>query len=170
MARPTRLVNRSGVSQMWESAEIVGAVISLSPVRPAGRAAICPDRLPLTAAKSRLPPWSKVCFPNRLFHIVSVNLLQEGMIMNREFEFTRLLRAYRKGIISEQTFEAEMALLEGANGGGFTAMGKTYACERDALVAYLQRVRNGEAAGAAALSNWAQVCQTDCMRSGLRTI
>ncbi len=90
--------------------------------------------------------------------------------MNREFEFTRLLRAYRKGIISEQTFEAEMALLEGANGGGFTAMGKTYACERDALVAYLQRVRNGEAAGAAALSNWAQVCQTDCMRSGLRTI
>jgi hypothetical protein len=89
--------------------------------------------------------------------------------MTREFEFTRLLRAYRKGIISEQTFEAEMALLEG-NGGGFSAMGKTYACERDAIVAYIQRVRNGEAAGAAALSNWAGVCQTDCMRSGLRTI
>jgi hypothetical protein len=90
--------------------------------------------------------------------------------MTREFEFTRLLRAYRKGIISEQAFEAEMALLEGANGGGFSAMGKTYACERDAIVAYIQRVRNGEAAGAAALANWAGVCKTDCMRSGLRTI
>ncbi len=89
--------------------------------------------------------------------------------MTREFEFTRLLRAYRKGIISEQTFEAEMALLEG-NGGGFTAMGKTYGCERDAIVAYIQRARNGEAAGAAALSNWAGVCKTDCMRSALRTI
>lgn len=90
--------------------------------------------------------------------------------MTREFEFTRLLRAYRKGIISEQTFEAEMALLEDGNGGGFTAMGRNYACERDAIVGYLQRVRNGEAAGALALSNWAGVCKTDCMRSGLRTI
>jgi hypothetical protein len=95
--------------------------------------------------------------------------------MNREFEFTQLLRAYRKGIISEKAFEEEMARLEGgrataANGGGFTAMGKSYACERDAIVAYLQRVRNGEAAGAQALSKWAEVCKTDCMRSGLRTI
>ncbi len=90
--------------------------------------------------------------------------------MTREFEFTRLLRAYRKGIISEQAFEAEMALLEAGNGGGFSAMGKTYGCERDAIVAYIQRVRNGEAAGAAALANWAGVCKTDCMRSGLRTI
>jgi hypothetical protein len=98
------------------------------------------------------------------------------MLMSREFEFTQLLRAYRKGVISEKTFEQEMALLEGAgtaaatNGSGFTAMGKTYGCERDAIVAYLQRVRNGEAAGARALSKWAEVCKTDCMRSGLRTI
>ena len=96
--------------------------------------------------------------------------------MSREFEFVQLLRAYRKGVISEKTFEQEMALLEGAtaangtNGGGFTAMGKTYGCERDGIVAYLQRVRNGEAAGAHALTKWAAVCKTDCMRSGLRTI
>ncbi len=97
------------------------------------------------------------------------------MLMRREFEFAQLLRAYRKGIISEKAFEQEMALLEGAtgsgaNGGGFSAMGKTYACERDAIVAYLGRVRNGEAAGAEALAKWAEVCKTDCMRSGLRTI
>lgn len=99
----------------------------------------------------------------------------EGTLMSREFEFAQLLRAYRKGIISEKAFEQEMALLEGvggaaANGGGFTAMGKTYGCERDAIVAYLQRVRNGEAAGAEALAKWAEVCKTDCMVSGLRTI
>ncbi|MGO9062801.1 MAG: hypothetical protein ACLQU2_36385 [Candidatus Binataceae bacterium] len=93
--------------------------------------------------------------------------------MSREFEFTQLMRAYRKGVIGEATFEQEMARLEGAgtvDGGGFTAMGKTYGCERDAIVAYLQRVRNGEAAGAKALSKWAEVCKTDCMVSGLRTI
>jgi hypothetical protein len=97
------------------------------------------------------------------------------MFMNREFEFTQLLRAYRKGIISEKAFEEEMTCLESANGaaantGGFTAMGKTYGCERDAIVAYLQRVRNGEAAGARALAKWAEVCKTDCLRSGLRTV
>jgi hypothetical protein len=95
--------------------------------------------------------------------------------MSREFEFSQLLRAYRKGIISEAAFEDEMARLEGgagnrANGGGFTAMGKTYATERDAIVAYLTRVRGGEAAGADGLAKWASVCKTDCMRSGLRTI
>jgi len=103
-------------------------------------------------------------------------IIEEVNVMSREFEFTQLLRAYRRGIISEKAFEEEMAHLEGAgngaaaNGGGFTAMGKTYGCERDAIVAYLQRVRNGEAAGALALAKWADVCKTDCMRSGLRTI
>jgi len=90
--------------------------------------------------------------------------------MSREFEFAQLLRAYRKGILSEKAFEDEMTRLEGGACGGFIAMGKTYASERDAIVAYLQRVRNGEAAGARALEQWAQVCKTDCMRSGLRTI
>ena len=95
--------------------------------------------------------------------------------MSRDFEFTQLLRAYRKGIISAATFEQEMACLEAAsgdrvNGGGFSAMGKSYPSEREAIIAYLQRVRTGEAAGARALAKWAEVCTTDCMRSGLRTI
>lgn len=93
--------------------------------------------------------------------------------MSREFEFTELLRAYRSGVISEATFEQEMARLERTgttDGGGFTAMGKTYGCERDAIIAYLQRVRAGEAAGAKALAKWAETCKTDCMVSGLRTI
>src|SRR5579859_3441848 len=68
----------------------------------------------------------------------------EELAMNRDFEFKQLLRAYRVGIISEQTFETEMAALEhgrGANGsngtaGGFRAFGKNYASEREAVLTF----------------------------------
>jgi hypothetical protein len=97
--------------------------------------------------------------------------------MSRDFEFKQLLRAYRKGIISEATFEHEMAQLEGgaasaANGGsgGFHAFGRTYASERAAIISFLDKVRAGEANGGEALARWAAVCKTDCIRTGLRII
>lgn len=97
--------------------------------------------------------------------------------MSRDFEFRALLRAYRSGIISESTFEAEVATLEGsapaANGngsGGFHAFGKTYRNERAAVISFLDKVRAGEANGGEAFSAWAEVCSTDCIRSGLRMI
>ncbi len=96
--------------------------------------------------------------------------------MNRDFEFRQLLRAYRMGVISEATFELEMANLEGAsekgasNGGGFCAMGKMYPSERAAVVSYLDRVRAGEGMGAQAFNQWLKVCKTECIRSGLRMI
>jgi hypothetical protein len=96
--------------------------------------------------------------------------------MNRDFEFRQLLRAYRKGIISEATFEQEMAALEGGsgegatNGGGFCAMGKMYPSERAAIISYVDRVRAGESMGAEAFNKWLQACKTECIRSGLRMI
>jgi hypothetical protein len=95
--------------------------------------------------------------------------------MNRDFEFKQLLRAYRAGIISETTFEGEMAALEnghaGSNGSrGFEAMGKTYKSERDAVVAMLDRFRAGEANGADAFGGWSKTVSTDCIRSGVRMI
>jgi len=96
--------------------------------------------------------------------------------MNRDFEFKQLLRAFRAGIISEQAFESEMVALEsGANVGtngspGFTAFGKTYASERDAIVANVDRFRAGESAAGLAFATWAQQCTTDCIRSGLRIV
>jgi hypothetical protein len=99
--------------------------------------------------------------------------------MNRDFEFKQLLRAYRSGVISEQAFEQEMANLEaggagmanGANGaGGFSAFGKTYANEREAIIAFIDRARVAEANAGVAFNNWANVCKTDCIRSGLRMI
>src|SRR6185437_698849 len=98
--------------------------------------------------------------------------------MNREFEFKQILRAYRGGIISESTFEQEMARLEivgatetkGANGAGFRAFGHTYKSERAAVVSFLDKVCAGEANGAEAFRRWADVCKTECIRSGLRIV
>jgi hypothetical protein len=101
--------------------------------------------------------------------------------MNREFEFKQLLRAYRGGIISEAAFEQEMARLEaggaseaneanGVNGGGFRAFGRTYKSERAAVVSFIDKVCAGEANGAEAFRRWAEVCKTECIRSGLRIV
>ncbi|MGO9063013.1 MAG: hypothetical protein ACLQU2_37465 [Candidatus Binataceae bacterium] len=96
--------------------------------------------------------------------------------MGRDFEFKQLLRAYRNGIIDEATFEKEMAGLEGGsngastNGGGFRAMGKSYPSERAAIMSFLENGAAGEAGGAEAFTKWAEVCKTDCIRSGLRML
>ena len=97
---------------------------------------------------------------------------------NRDFQFKQLLRAYRAGLISEQTFETEMAALEhgsGANGnngaaGGFRAFGKHYASEREAVMNFLDMAHAAEANGAVIFDNWAKLCTTDCIRSGIKMV
>src|SRR5260221_2750741 len=95
--------------------------------------------------------------------------------MNRDFEFKQLLRAYRAGIISEQTFEAEMGALESGNGNGkgestFRAMGKSFPTESAGVAAMLDRFRAGEANGEAGFAAWWKLCMTGCIRSGIRMI
>jgi hypothetical protein len=95
--------------------------------------------------------------------------------MNRDFEFKQLLRAYRAGIISEQTFESEMGALENGHGAansshGFRAMGKSYDSEREAVIAEIDRFRAAESQAGEAFRAWAQQCTTDCIRSGIRMI
>jgi len=99
--------------------------------------------------------------------------------MSRDFEFKQLLRAYRSGIISQSTFEAEMAWLEagtpttnghGNGSGGFKAFGRTYKSECAAVVSFLDKVRAGEANGGEAFAAWAEVCTTDCIRTGIRIV
>lgn len=96
-------------------------------------------------------------------------------MINRDFEFKQLLRAYRAGIITEDTFECEMGAMESGNGNRtgkreFHAMGKTFGSERLAVEAMLDRFRVGEATGEAGFSAWAKLCTTDCIRSGIRMI
>jgi hypothetical protein len=96
--------------------------------------------------------------------------------MNRDFEFKQLLRAYRAGIITEETFECEMSALENGNGANgkadktFCVMGKTFPNERAGVAAMLDRFRAGEANGEAAFLAWSKLCTTDCIRSGIRMI
>jgi hypothetical protein len=96
--------------------------------------------------------------------------------MSYDFEFKQLLRAYRKGVISQSTFEAELASLESGatngngNGSVFKAFGRTYKSERAAIVSFLDKVRAGEANGGEAFAAWAEVCTTDCIRTGLRIV
>ncbi len=95
--------------------------------------------------------------------------------MSRDFEFKQLLRAYRSGIISQATFEEEMAKLEDGPGnephaGEFHAFGKNYESERAAIISFLDKVRAGEANGGEAFAAWDSVCKTDRIRTGLRMI
>jgi len=97
--------------------------------------------------------------------------------VNKDFQFKQLLRAYRKGIIDEATFEQEIATIEsGASangaglGGGFTAFGKTYGCERDAVLDFLDRFGSAEGAAEVALRKWDAISKTDCVRGGIRMI
>jgi len=97
--------------------------------------------------------------------------------MTHDFEFRQLLRALRKGIISESAFEAEFAELEraaarsnGGRRGGFEAFGRTYRSEQAAIVSFIDKARIGEKNGADAFAAWAEVCKTDCLRLGLQMI
>ena len=98
--------------------------------------------------------------------------------MNRDFEFKQLLRAYRGGIISEADFEHEMKALENGNHssngskttGGFTAFGKTYATEREAVIKFLEAVSAAETNGGDTVRAWLEVCTTDCIRGGLKMV
>jgi hypothetical protein len=95
--------------------------------------------------------------------------------MTRNFEFKQLLRAYRSGIIDEGTFEAEVKALENGSAGtnghrGFMAFGKNYGSEKEAVIAFLDRARAGEAGGADAFNGWVKSCKTECIYMGIQMI
>ena len=98
--------------------------------------------------------------------------------MNKNFEFKQLLRAFRTGIIDEATFESEMKALEngahsngnGMSAGSFTAFGKTYASEREAVMKFLETVSAAETNGGDTVRAWLEVCTTDCIRGGLKMV
>ncbi|HEX4210206.1 MAG TPA: hypothetical protein VHY56_07435, partial [Candidatus Binataceae bacterium] len=50
------------------------------------------------------------------------------------------------------------------------AFGKSYNSERDAIVSFLDKVQAAEANAGIAFSDWAKVCTTDCIRSGIKMI
>ena len=94
------------------------------------------------------------------------------MTMNRDFEVRQILKAYRKGIISDELFESEMNEIgEGGNGtGAYTFGGKSYATEREMLVAFLDEYRCAENFAAEYLGCWSEVSDQACVKGGLLAI
>jgi bacterioferritin (cytochrome b1) len=97
--------------------------------------------------------------------------------MNQDFEFKQLLRAYRRGIINESTFEQEIANIEansasrtGAMPGGFECGGESFESEKVALLHLLDKTRTTEARGAEQITKWLQMCKLECIGGGLRMI
>jgi hypothetical protein len=99
--------------------------------------------------------------------------------MSTDFEFKQLLRAYRRGVISESVFEREVDALDGGSNAnaasssrmsGFTAFGKTYPTESEAILAFLDRFGAAESAAEVCLNKWVDQAKDDCVRGGVQMI
>ena len=90
-----------------------------------------------------------------------------------DFEVRQLLKAYRKGVISDALFEEQMNEL--ANGGPktdatFSYNGTSHATEKDMLLALLDEYRCAESYAAEYLSGWLEATGEGCVRGGLQTV
>ena len=100
--------------------------------------------------------------------------------MANDFEFTQLLRAYRRGVISDTAFEREVAAMGNGSqagmsaatnsAGGFKAFGKTYSDEREAILEFLDKYGAAEAAAEVCLNKWVDLAKDDCVRGGVQMI
>jgi hypothetical protein len=100
--------------------------------------------------------------------------------MANDFAFTQLLRAYRRGVLSEAVFEQEVTAMVNtsestsngstANPNGFKAFGKTYANEREAILEFLDKYGAAEAAAEVCLNKWVDLAKNDCVKGGIQMI
>lgn len=89
-----------------------------------------------------------------------------------DFEMRQLLKAYRKGLISDELFEEQMRDLN-HNGNGqqcFMYNGKAHATEREMIMHLLDEFRCGENFASEYLNRWIEVSDQDCVKGGLRTV
>lgn len=86
-----------------------------------------------------------------------------------DFEVRQLLKAYRKGLISDELFEAQMRELQ-AGAGKYVFNGKTYASEREMLMQFLDEYRCAESFASEYLKCWSEVSDQECVKGGLRVI
>ena len=87
----------------------------------------------------------------------------------RDFEVRQLLKAYRKGLISDALFEEQMGEL-GNGMGKFVFNGKSYETEREMLVAFLDEYRCAENFASEYLNCWSEVSDQACVKGGLLAI
>jgi hypothetical protein len=87
-----------------------------------------------------------------------------------DFEARQLLKAYRKGLISDTLFEEQMRELGTGNGGGYCYNGKMHATEREMVMHLLDELRCAENFASEYLNCWMQVSDQECVKGGLRMV
>lgn len=86
-----------------------------------------------------------------------------------DFEVRQLLKAYRKGIISDELFESQMQELQNGEA-KYMFNGKAHASEREMLMALLDEYRCAENFASEYLNCWNEVSDQECVKGGLRVI
>lgn len=86
-----------------------------------------------------------------------------------DFEVRQLLKAYRKGIISDELFESQMQELQNGEA-KYVFNGKAHASEREMLMALLDEYRCAENFASEYLNCWNEVSDQECVKGGLRVI
>ena len=86
-----------------------------------------------------------------------------------DFEVKQLLKAYRKGIISDDLFEAQMRELQNGEA-KYVFNGKAHASEREMLMHFLDEYRCAENFASEYLNCWSEVSDQACVKGGLRAI
>ena len=98
---------------------------------------------------------------------------------DKKFELRQLLKAYRKGLISDELFEEQMQEIQLGEptpvvpetpARVYRVRDKSYGSEREMLVHFLDEFRAGEAFGGIIFSLWTEVATDPAIRGGLRAI
>lgn len=88
--------------------------------------------------------------------------------ISQDFEARQLLKAYRKGLISDELFEAQMREL--GNGAQYRYGDKPLGSEREMIMHLLDEFRCRENFAADYLNRWIAVSDQECARGGLRVV
>jgi hypothetical protein len=90
-----------------------------------------------------------------------------------DFEVRQLLKAYRKGLITDELFEAQVKeLTSGAQNeqGKYFYNGKSHATERELIMHFLDEYRCAENFASEYLNCWNEVSDQECVKGGIRVI
>ena len=85
-----------------------------------------------------------------------------------DFEVRQLLKAYRKGLISDELFAEQMKDLNGAR--RYAYNGTSHATESEMVMHLLDEFRCGENFASEYLNRWIAVSDQECVKGGLRTV
>lgn len=87
-----------------------------------------------------------------------------------DFEARQLLKAYRKGLISDELFEQQMSEIKNNNGQCYMYNGKMHATEREMIMHLLDEARCAENFAAEYFNRWVEVSDQECVKGGIRMV